>query len=150
MKQQTLDIKIQMDSGANRSVTPFNRLLHNTQRIQPISIDGVGGTITVNEVGYIRLICEDDTYIWVKTYFCAEVQETIISPNDITLSQQNDFEAWGKYCNVKTGSGQLTFSHHQALAKLVFPSICEMDYGIPSKKSTTSTTILQQFQHFGI
>ena len=105
MKQQTLDIKIQMDSGANRSVTPFKRLLHNIQRIQPISIDGVGGTITMNEVGCIR-----------------QVQETIISPNDITLSQQNDFEAWGKYCNVKTGCGQLAFFISAGIGKASIPT----------------------------
>ena len=57
MQKQTLNIRMQLDSGANRSVTPHRHLLHNITKITPISIDGVGGTVTTTEVGYLKLSC---------------------------------------------------------------------------------------------
>ena len=36
-------IRVQLDSGANRSVTPTRSLLHNITSIPAMTIDGVGG-----------------------------------------------------------------------------------------------------------
>ena len=109
MQQQTLNIRMQLDSGANRTVTPHRHLLHNITNIPPMSIDGVGGTIAASEVGYLKLRCVDDTYIWARTYFCPDVTETIVSPTDITLSHKNNFTAWSQFSDVITGTGNLTF-----------------------------------------
>ena len=112
-----------LDSGANRSITPHRKLLHDIKRIAPMSIDGVGGTVSVDEVGYLKLTCHDDTYIWVKTYFCHEVDETIVSPTDITLSKQNQFVAWEKYCHVVDGKGRLTFYTSSGLGQATIPMV---------------------------
>ena len=106
MQQQTLNIRMQLDSGANRTVTPHRHLLHNITNIPQMSIDGVGGTITASEVGYLKLCCIDDTY---RTYYCPDVTETIVSPTDITLSHKNNFTAWSQFSDVITGTGNLTF-----------------------------------------
>ena len=86
MQHRPLNIRMQLDSGANRSVTPHRHLLHNITTIPTISIDGVGGTIVAKEVGYLKLACIDDSFIWAKTYYCPDVTETIVSPTDIALS----------------------------------------------------------------
>ena len=45
MQQQTVNIRMQLDSGANRTVTPHRHLLHNIHTIPTLYIDGVGGTV---------------------------------------------------------------------------------------------------------
>ena len=117
MQKQTLNIRMQLDSGANRSVTPHRHLLHNITKITPISIDGVGGTVTTTEVGYLKLSCEDDSYIWARTYFCPAVSETIVSPTDIALSQQTKFTAWSQYSDIIAGTGNLTFYTQSGIGK---------------------------------
>ena len=78
-------------------------------KIPAMSIDGVGGTVAASEVGYLKLSCVDDSYIWAKTCFCPDVDETIVSPTNITLSQQNNFSAWSQYSGIIAGKGNLTF-----------------------------------------
>ena len=112
-----LEIRMHMDSGANRSVTPHRTLLHNITKCTPITMDGVGGGITTTEYGYLKLTCDDDTYIYAKTYYCPNIDETIVSPTDITLSTRNQFTAWNQYSNVTKGLGKLTFYTASGLGK---------------------------------
>ena len=51
----TLAIKMHMDSGANRSVTPHRNLLLNITSCKPITIDRVDGDTTTTEYGYLKL-----------------------------------------------------------------------------------------------
>ena len=108
-----LEVKIQMDSGANRSITAHRHLLHD---IKPI-VDGVGGEITAKEVGYLKLECDDNTFIWARTLYCPASPETIVSPTDIAMSQQNNFKAWSQYSDVTTGRGKLTFYTRSGLGR---------------------------------
>ena len=117
MTTKAVNIRMQLDSGANRSVTPHRHLLHNITKIAPISINSVGGDINVHEVGYLKLTCHDDSYIWARTYFCSAVEETIVSPTDITLSQRNNFTAWNQYSDIGKGTGNITFYTQSGLGK---------------------------------
>ena len=121
MTAPKVDVRFHMDSGANRSVTPHRGLLHDIRQIPPMSMDGVGGKIQVNEVGMMKLLCEDRSYIWARTYFCPDVPETIVSPTDITMSRQNNFTAWSQYCNVVTANGHLNFYTISGIGKACMP-----------------------------
>ena len=134
MKSQVVHIKMQLDSGANRSVTPHKNLLHNVQQIQTMSIDGVGGTVSSNQVGYLKLTCHDDTYLWVKTYYCPQIEETIVSPSDIAMSQQNQLVAWEKYCNVVNGQGHLTFYTSSGIGKVTISILMRNGLGYTAQK----------------
>ena len=116
-----IGVRIQLDSGANRSITQHRHLLHNIKPIRPISLDGVGGNIVAKEVGYIKIECDDDSYIWAKTMYCPQSPETIISPNDIAMSSQNNFTAWSQYSDVVTGLGHITFYTKSGLGTATLP-----------------------------
>ena len=88
------NMRIQFDSGANRSITPHLELLHDVQKIPSTPFDGVGGTIIVDAVGYMKRRCEDDSSLWVKTHYSDAIDETIISPTDIALFNDNKFTQW--------------------------------------------------------
>lgn len=47
--------------------------------------------------------------IYAKTYFCPNIDETIVSLTDITISTRNQFTAWNQYNNVVKGIGKITF-----------------------------------------
>ena len=79
-------IRIHMDSGANRSITPHKHLLHNLRRIPVEYVDGIGGQVRDEYVGNMKLRCNDDSYLWVQTYYHKDAPETIVSPNDIVMS----------------------------------------------------------------
>ena len=116
-----INMRVQMDSGANRSITPYKELLHNARKIEPFSINGINGTVVVNTVGMLRLQCIDDSFIWAKVYYSDEVEETIISPTDITMSSDNAYVIWDQHSNTATGKGQLTFSTTSGLDTATIP-----------------------------
>ena len=116
-----INMRVQMDSGANRSITPYKELLHNARKIEPFSINGINGTVVVNTVGMLRLQCIDDSFIWAKVYYSDEVEETIISPTDITMSSDNAYVIWDQHSNTATGKGQLTFSTASGLDTATIP-----------------------------
>ena len=116
LSHKTMPIRFQLDSGANKSITPYKELLHDLRQIKSTPIDGVGGVVTVQYEGNMRLQCDDNSSIWVRTYYSPEVNETIVSPNDITLSPTNNFTSYTKHCNVIDGNGYLQFQSRSGLA----------------------------------
>lgn len=112
-------MRVQMDSGANRSITPYKDILHNITKVKPFGIDGINGSVEVDTVGYLKLHCTDDSHIWVRTYYSPDVEETIISHTDITLSKDNSYVVWDHHSNTLTKEGQLTFSTQSGLDKAV-------------------------------
>ena len=106
---QQISFRMHLDSGANKSITPHKELLHHIKPITPIEVDGIGGKVIVNKMGKQRLICDDESSIWVDTYYSEMAPETIISPTDIALSQDNNFRGWTKHCDVYKGDGYIKF-----------------------------------------
>lgn len=104
-----------MDSGANRSITPYKHLLHNLQRIPTEYVDDIGGQVCVEYVGHMKIRCNDDSYLWVQTYYNKDAPETIVSPNNIVMASTNTYSIWTKYCNVKTGTGHISLLSESGL-----------------------------------
>ena len=84
--KRTIPVRLQIDSGANRSITPDRESLHDIKSITPVAIDGVGGKVVVDLQGRMKLQCDDDSCVWVTTYLSDAVDETIVSPTDIAMS----------------------------------------------------------------
>ena len=120
----TLDIRVHIDGGANRSITNDERLLHNVRNIKQYNMSGADGkpTITCTKVGYFRMMSEGYGVIHVKMYYSPEVSETIASPGDITSSKDNVFEAWNQYSDMSNGTGYIEFSSKSGLQKAKIPT----------------------------
>lgn len=109
LTKRQLPIRMHLDSGANRSITPHKELLHDIKRIHATNIDGIGGEVEVQYEGKLQLMCDDDTSIWARAYYSPSAPETIVSPTDIALSPSNNFTGWNKHCDVYKGEGILSF-----------------------------------------
>ena len=106
---QQISFRMHLDSGANKSITSHEELLHDIRKIAPVEVDGVGGVVVVNQIGRVRLVCEDESSICVDTYFSEIAPDTIISPTDIAMSTGNNFRGWTKHCDVYKGKGYIIF-----------------------------------------
>ena len=73
----------------------------------------------------MKLKADDDSFITVKTYYCNDAPETIVSPTDVCLSAHNNFTAWEQYSDTSTGLGHLKFYTRTGLgtAKLTLAMI---------------------------
>ena len=104
-------LRMQDDSGANRSVTNCKSLLVAYQDIQPYAIGGVKDgdpAIHCTGMGYLPWYSDDDELFLVRCYYCAQVAGTIMSPNDFVTQYQERFHGWNFHANMRTGQGQLT------------------------------------------
>ena len=123
--ETTLEIKVHIDGGANRSITNDERLLHNIQPISNYKMRGADGNPTINctKVGYFRLLSQGYGTINVKMYYSPEVTETIASPGDITSSSDNIFEIWNQHANMSNGTGYIEFSSKSGLQRAKIPTV---------------------------
>ena len=118
IKDSDILIKMHMDGGANRSVTNDERLLHNIRTIQPYPMKGAQNgpaDIICSKKGHLRLICEGRGVIEVDMYYSPNVEETIISPGDITEDKSNNFVSWQQYANHQNREGYIQFSSEQGI-----------------------------------
>ena len=107
-----------LDGGVNRSVTDDIRLLHNVRNIPEYVMHGAqkdGPIINCNKVGYLKLMCRGRGVLNVKTYYSPDVSETILSPGDITKSNDNNFTLWEQYSNLEDKIGHIRFSSKSGL-----------------------------------
>ena len=65
--------------------------------------------LTCTKVGTLRLKCNDDAILPIRTYFPHQADETIISPGDVTTSNDNPFDIWTQVSNMKTKQGHILF-----------------------------------------
>ena len=87
IKNKELNIKIHIDGGSNRSVTPSLELLDNITDIPPYHMFGASSdevALTCNKVGVLRLPCNNHAVLPIRTYYSPQADETIISPGDVT------------------------------------------------------------------
>ena len=113
IRDSTMHIKMHMDGGANRSVTDDIRLLNNVKNIQPYVMSGAqkdDASIVCTKVGYIKLMCQGHGSIKVKTFYSPDIAETIISPGDITSSNDNNYTVWDQRCDHESNVGYIRFS----------------------------------------
>ena len=57
----------------------------------------------------------------MEAYYSDIAPETIISPTDIALANDNNFRGWTKHCDVYNGDGHLTFFSTSGLENARIP-----------------------------
>ena len=118
IRNSKLNLRMHLDGGANRSVTDDLRLLHDVRNISNYAMHGAQKgepTISCSKVGYIKLICRGRGVINVRTYYSPDVSETILSPGDITKSNDNNFCVWEQQSDISNGKGFIRFSSKSGL-----------------------------------
>lgn len=112
LQDRELHIKMHIDGGSNRSVTPALELLEGIMDIPPYHMHGTNSTdiaLTCTKVGTLKLRCNNDAILRIKTYYSPQANETIITPGDITNSNDNPYHIWTKVSNMKSKNGHITF-----------------------------------------
>ena len=64
--------RLNVDGGANRSVTNNLDYLHTSWDITPYSIGGIGKGITCTKKGLFHLICDDGSVLPVSMFYSKE------------------------------------------------------------------------------
>ncbi len=83
-----------IDSGANICITGDASCLVNTVDIppMPITVATAGDTISIDDCctqrGYIPLSLTDSSLYWQVCYYCANIVETITSPQAVVATRQ--------------------------------------------------------------
>jgi len=136
-------IKIQIDGGANRSITNNINNLINVQHINPYPIYGVSGeaeALQCTAKGFLPWTADSGQTINVPCFFSPQAAEPIISPTDVVLSHPNVYAAWAQFAHCQTGMGNVTFYRSEGTEHTVFTLRMRngLWYHEPSAASTTS------------
>jgi hypothetical protein len=85
----TIPICIQIDGGANRSITNQKHLLQRYTTVSKYPIYGVNQedvALTCVGRGYLPWIAANGETLYVPTLFSPDAADTIISPTDVVMS----------------------------------------------------------------
>ena len=122
MCDSTKEIRMHMDSGANRSITDDDRLLYDVRKIEPYYMHGAQSgeaDIVCTKVGFLRLACQGGGSIQVKVFYSPNISETILSPGDITIAEDNNFVQWNQLCDHEKGRGSIRFSSRSGIQQSI-------------------------------
>jgi hypothetical protein len=109
-KTPTLPIRVNIDGGANRSITNDITILSNFKNIKSYSIDGVAGhALNCTGKGILPWRADSGEILFVQCYYSDNATETIISPTDVVINKTDDLYAWGQYSNINTQKGCIKF-----------------------------------------
>jgi len=122
MCDSTKEIRMHMDSGANRSITYDDRLLYDVRKIEPYYMHGAQSgeaDIVCTKVGFLRLACQGGGSIQIKVFYSPNISETILSPGDITIAEDNNFVQWNQQCDHEKGKGNIRFSSRSGIQQSI-------------------------------
>ena len=115
--------RLQVDGGANRSVTNNRDCLHTYWDIKPYTIGGIGSGIVCTGKGIFHLICDDDLVIPITMFFSSQATETVISPTDAVFSNSTSFDSWWQMADCATGTGHLRFYKSNEITIATIPLV---------------------------
>ena len=143
------EIKMQKDSGANRSVTSYKNLLLNLEQIAPYPMGGVKENETAiycTAKGYLPWHNDDGELFLVRCYYCKDVEGTILSPTNLTEQYEEQFYGWNFTANLDNGIGQLSLLSRDGVNHSHFTSYKENNlwYHYFEKPSCTTTSGINQ------
>jgi hypothetical protein len=108
----TIQIRLQVDGGANRSLTNKKEYLSRYQPTQTYNIYGV----TKDEIalqctgkGYLPWPSDNGDILYIPCYYSPNAAETIISPTDVVMSHRHLYTGWAQFAHINTGRGHVTF-----------------------------------------
>jgi hypothetical protein len=119
-----ISYQIQLDGGANRSITPCQDLLLRYKPTNSYPIYGVNKEdVALNCVGhgYLPWIADNGDVLYIPTFYSPDAAETIISPTDVVLSHNHIFCAWAQFSHCTTGQGHVTFYRTEGTNHTTYP-----------------------------
>lgn len=120
----TIPIKIQIDGGANCSITSRRDLLHRFKQTTAYPIYGVNKDDVALQCigrGYLPWIAENGDTLYKPMFYSPEAAETIISPTDVVMSHNHLFCAWAQFSHCATGQGHVTFYRSEGTNHTTYP-----------------------------
>jgi len=100
---------LNVDGGANWSVTNNLDYLHTSWDISPYTIGSIGAGITCTKKSLFHLICDNGYVLSVSMFYAAEATETVLSPTDIFFFNADQYNSWRQIANCTKCTGELRF-----------------------------------------
>lgn len=111
----TIMAHVQVDSGANRSITKTKDLLSRYESTtQAYNIYGVGKdevAVQCTGKGFLPWQSENGDILYIPCYYSEQAADTIISPTDVVLSHKQLYSGWAQFAHVNTGRGKILTVH---------------------------------------
>ena len=145
----TIMAHVQVDSGANRSITNTKDLLSRYESTtQAYNIYGVGKdevAVQCTGKGFLPWQSENGDILYIPCYYSEQAADTIISPTDVVLSHKHLYSGWAQFAHVNTGRGHITFYRIDGTNHTSYP--LHMDNGLwfhdnifPTPNNTSTST----------
>ena len=109
--------RLNVDGGANRSVTNNLDYMHTSWDIDPYRIGGIGDGIVCTKKGIFHLICDDGSVLPVSIFYSNEATETVLSPTDIVFCNADIYDSWWQISDCLQGTGELRFYKTDAITR---------------------------------
>ena len=109
-----ITLPLQLDSGANRSVTNNQALLQQYQPIQHYTMSGIAHgepAIFCIGKGLLPWHSQNSEVLPLPCFYSPNACKTNISPTDIVLSHPQLYSAWCQYADCDTAEGCIQFVH---------------------------------------
>ena len=138
----TVIIRVQIDGGANRSITSNKNILHFYKDITPFPIGSIddAGSMMCTGVG-IYYLHTTSAIIPIKMLYSESASETIVSPTDVVASDQNlNLDEWIQISNVKLGTGNLILNSSDPTNSCEIPLIMSNNLWYCEQPPSVSTT----------
>ena len=114
-----------IDLGANRSATCHKNMLQDYKPIKKKAIAGPNkneGDIIVEGIGYYPWYTPCHQKLLIRCYYSPDLNETIVSPTDVILTQNIKYQGFTIHTNVITGKGNIKFIN--------IDGVCHAEYSI--------------------
>ena len=114
---------VQLDGGANRSITNNPNLLHHFRNIRRYAMAGISDgapALYCTGKGYLMWKAATGEVLAVSCYYSHQASETIISPTDVVLNHIGTYNAWSQHADIDNGSGHITFYHRNGVDHAVY------------------------------
>jgi len=120
-------MQINIDGGANRSITNNKTILLKFRNFKWYSIDGIaadGPVIQCTSKGLFQWRADNSDIIHLHCYYSPNAIETIISPTDVIVKDTQSFNAWTQQSNIDTKQGYISFHHQDTSLTTTFTLYC--------------------------
>jgi deoxyuridine 5'-triphosphate nucleotidohydrolase len=121
----------QSDSGANAIVTNDITLLKNVKMIDNYPMNGCNkndpAAIVCTALGMMPMQTTTGEILWVKTYYSAELDGTLISPTTLVRQHSDRFSGWMQYSDLDCDTGKIVLIGKGAQADVKFKIISQND-----------------------
>jgi hypothetical protein len=103
---------MQIDGGANRSLTNNKQLLSRFKTTTSYNIHGINKddiALQCTDKGYLHWTSNNGDILYIPCYYSPEASETIMSPTDVLLSHKHLYTGWAQFAHIQTERGHITF-----------------------------------------